>query len=457
MPAHEARLRAGSASTDITPEEPVVMSGYGAREGRSTGVHDPLFAAALVLDDGTSTVGVASVDVLNVSREFTNRVRTALASAGVDLDSIVVAATHTHAGPYLPARALDVSPPLRATADVSETVSRIEEAVVETFRRAHAALEPAAVHTATDSEGAVQENRRAAGGVGGNVRVPHGPVDPNVTAVLVETVSGAETVLYNFACHPVCATARETHLSADWPGVARERVREVRPGATVLFLNGAAGDVNPAGLRPGRSRAEAYEAMERVGGRVGDAVVRALEGAEPAADGASRAPIFVDEAELRLPVKRTPPVETLEARIDDLDDRIERLEADGETVGAEKLAWDRQYATELLAIARWDATCLPNRLPYFEIGTIGVLGMPGEVHTAHGLRFKSAARAESLLLAGYANDYVGYLPPLADLENVGYEVRTAKLSPEAVLEFRREALGLVGALTSSPSAADGGQ
>ena len=67
MLPHEARLEAGSASENVTPERPVQLAGYGGRENPSTGAHDEIFSTALVLDDGAVTVGLVGVDVLNVS------------------------------------------------------------------------------------------------------------------------------------------------------------------------------------------------------------------------------------------------------------------------------------------------------------------------------------------------------------------------------------------------------
>lgn len=68
-------IRVGSARVDVTPEGAVPMSGYGSRDEPSTGVHDPLSATSLVVSDGACTVGIVSIDVLNVSREVTARVR----------------------------------------------------------------------------------------------------------------------------------------------------------------------------------------------------------------------------------------------------------------------------------------------------------------------------------------------------------------------------------------------
>src|SRR5262245_5560515 len=57
-------LRAGFAKTDITPDEPVTLSGYDSRKEVSRGVHDPLSARAVALEkDGTHLVFV-SADVL---------------------------------------------------------------------------------------------------------------------------------------------------------------------------------------------------------------------------------------------------------------------------------------------------------------------------------------------------------------------------------------------------------
>lgn len=442
MLRHEAKLRAGSATREITPDEPVAMGGYGNRDGLSTGVHDPLKATALVLDDGAASIGVVSADLLNVSRELTRRVRRDLRERGIDLDELLLAATHTHAGPYVPARALVVSPALRVNTDVSHAIDRIVRGIGDAVARAVDRCEPAGVRVGRAREEDVPVNRRADGGVSGNVRMPTGPIDPDVTALLIETTSGNRTVAYNFACHPVCTTGDERLLSADWPGYARRRIERDRGDASVLFLNGAAGDINPHGMDPERSGDAVYEFMERTGTAVGEAVLRALEDAE-SSEPIRRAPIRVDGADVRFPVKSTPPVETIRERIESLDARLDRIGRDGDAGGRERIELDRRYARTLLAIAEWDATSLPNRIPYLEIGPVGILGMPGEVFARHGLDLKERARTTTLLPVGYANDYVGYLPPLADLERVGYEVRTAKLSPEAIVEFRDATRALV--------------
>ena len=45
------KLKAGFSKVDITPPVGIYLSGYILREGPSQGVHDNLYARALVLDD----------------------------------------------------------------------------------------------------------------------------------------------------------------------------------------------------------------------------------------------------------------------------------------------------------------------------------------------------------------------------------------------------------------------
>ena len=68
-------LRAGAATVDITPHAVVVMDGYGARREPSRGVHDPLFARALVLEPDGERFAIVSCDLLGVHASITSEVR----------------------------------------------------------------------------------------------------------------------------------------------------------------------------------------------------------------------------------------------------------------------------------------------------------------------------------------------------------------------------------------------
>src|SRR5690348_13714487 len=57
-------FQAGAAKREITPQEPVPMWGYGARhDALSTGVLDPLYAAAIVIQVGQDKLAIVGLDL----------------------------------------------------------------------------------------------------------------------------------------------------------------------------------------------------------------------------------------------------------------------------------------------------------------------------------------------------------------------------------------------------------
>src|SRR4051812_32530755 len=96
----EPRFLVGASSVEITPAPGLCMDGYMARTGGSTGVHDPLAAAALVLEYGERRAALITLDVMGVSRSFTDEVRRDLAALlNTSEEAILICASHTHAAP----------------------------------------------------------------------------------------------------------------------------------------------------------------------------------------------------------------------------------------------------------------------------------------------------------------------------------------------------------------------
>jgi hypothetical protein len=91
---------AGAAQVDITPQQlPVIVSGY-FLERKVDAVRDPLYARALVLDDGTCRVAICVVDSLFMPRDLLDEAkRLALAQTGIAVERMLIAATHTHTAP----------------------------------------------------------------------------------------------------------------------------------------------------------------------------------------------------------------------------------------------------------------------------------------------------------------------------------------------------------------------
>lgn len=439
----EERLRAGSAQREITPDRDVPLISIGTGDRWSEGVHDPLTATALVLSDGTVTVGVVSLELLVHSRAFTGRVRRRVAEEPGGVDELVVATTHTHSAPISPDHALKINPSVSVPQVTGEAataaLAAIEDAAVEAVREAHDALAPAELRVGTAENTETPANRRSVAGVRDGLP-RDGPIDPELVVLDVETATGEETVLYSFACHPVCVQW-DPDLSADWPGRVRERVTG-ETDATVLFLNGALGDINPRDYSHDRRGEDAYEYMREVGDEVADTVLAARATARdtpPVTD----VPITADHRSFRLPAKDTPAPETLREQLQRIEADLDRLENEGDEEALSYRSGERFTLEELLELADWGGTEFPVSMQYVGVGDFGLLAVPGEPFVEHGLAFKEAADAGTLAVAALSNEFVGYVPTLSELEFSGYEVKTAKVAPRGIATYRREALDLV--------------
>ena len=99
------QLRIGWASADLTPADPVVLTGF-SRARVSEGVLDPITATALVIEsvqDGGAAgmVILVSCDLISISDELRDRVRAKVKESlpQIDANTVVLNATHTHCGP----------------------------------------------------------------------------------------------------------------------------------------------------------------------------------------------------------------------------------------------------------------------------------------------------------------------------------------------------------------------
>src|SRR5262249_62373779 len=98
----EAAVRAGVGRAEITPPVGTPLGGYGNAliPGRpATGTHDPLFAKALVLDDGTTRVAIVATDLIGTNPEITRR---GAARTGFPPARLPLSASHTPSRPRPP-------------------------------------------------------------------------------------------------------------------------------------------------------------------------------------------------------------------------------------------------------------------------------------------------------------------------------------------------------------------
>jgi hypothetical protein len=116
-------------------------------------VRDPVYARIAVLESGERRVGLVSLDLLSVRGSDVADVRRRVeAAAGLPADSLLIAATHNHAGPAI----VSIGPFRRDDA----YLEWLKQALVRLAEEALAALEPAEVGVGVGFEGRLSFNRR---------------------------------------------------------------------------------------------------------------------------------------------------------------------------------------------------------------------------------------------------------------------------------------------------------
>jgi neutral ceramidase len=436
-------LRAGVASTDITPPPGGMMDGYGSRLTPSQGVHDPLFARALVLDYGDAACAIVGCDLLGVHPWLTAELRRrAGKSLGIAEDAVLLAATHDHAGPVgLRAGMFSRLDEALAEATVAKIISAVE--------RAWAARRPVMLKT-----GAAEVDT-----IGMNRRDPAGPTDATLRVVLFDGEDGPVASLLNFACHATVLSGANLLLSGEFPGVAC-RIVEAAMGAPAVYLNGACGDVNPMWMR------QDFASVERAGQAVGGAAVRLLADLRAAGDGLRAHNIRWDEfPERAVPGRLVEPRLRVVRRDIDLPfreflseaeyvSRIEAVQSEADHHPAASPA-RREAMAQLSRLSgeRWAAAWSRHsgesgvhhtELQAISLGDgVALLALPGEFFAETGALIRRDAGIEQLLLACYANDYAGYIVPEHTYDEGGYESGVTFFTGEAEAIIRAASLELL--------------
>ncbi len=266
--ASAAEYRAGVARIDITPPVGHEMGGYSSRKHGSTGLHDPLYATVLVIESGDNSISLVTCDL----RSFVSARVGEIARQKFGIRDTLIDVSHTHSGPLT----WELRSPWYAQA---------EDKMVEAIGKAKAAEFPATLEISTGRIYLGHNRRKIIDGKGymwwrNDEKLPSHPVDPTVNALQVKDADGkTRAVLVNYACHPSVLGPDNYDYSADYPGAMKRQIEQQIPGATALFIQGGAGDINP--YRDKEPVAHAFPAVDEMGQALGKYVVSILGRTKP--------------------------------------------------------------------------------------------------------------------------------------------------------------------------------
>jgi hypothetical protein len=476
----EAALRAGVAAVDITRQETTVA------------VHDPLFAKALVADDGDTRVAIISLDLGGASTGLVTAVRQRLhKTLGIEPGHVMINASHNHH-------------------TQGQVVENVADRIAEAVRRAAESMVPVRVGAGAGREERITMNRRLrlTSGKQWTIRRANpspkdfevgalGPADPEIGILRLDRATGGPlAVVYNFAGHPYGGVPNGG-VTADFPGFASAVLEEALGGAKALFLQGAAGDVTPIRYKD----VDAPPPTEQLGTMLGLSTLEAVNKITTE-EGATIA--MISET-VELP-RRT----DVEARVESLEKQQEEILQFFTGVGCGthgagtflnfktffplymKQAVDEQrpaYSSYLYmheaatgqdGLTQLDAenrkrvdkylACIDNmerlirirsnlqaykrhlkrgvepiavEIQGLRIGRFVLVTFPGEPFAEVGLRIKQQSPYEHTFLAGYSNGHQGYAPTADAYDDEAYEDALTPFAPAWQQIYEAKALEII--------------
>jgi len=470
-------LRAGVAKSDITTD---------AKEAR---IKDPLYAKALVLDDGRTKVVIVAMDVpaiggRTISRGMLNdigedflpklrgRIEEKLKIPG---GNVLVNASHTH-------------PPGRLLCNDAEQVERTFDAVSRALQNMTAARIGAGV--GCEERITINRTLRLKNGRHWTIRHANpcppddevesvGPIDSEIGILRIDRIDGRPlAVVYNFACHPLFGDARGS-ITPNFPGFASKVIEEnLGDNAIALFLQGAGGDIVDIFFKDFNRPRD----IEPLGVMLGLSTLRALRDI-----GTGDATLSVISETIDLPRRTDIPqlIKSLEQEQTELLESLRFTSLNFRTflplyiryalnpdhpldysyryLQAEKLGTDQFsamdafnraniekylkniYAMEKLAKIQDDIATLkkhkaindeagratiPAEVQGIRIGEAVLVTSPAELLVEVGLNIKRASPYKYTFIAACSNGYIHYGAPATYYGKGGYEVTECLLAPE---------------------------
>ena len=444
QPAQAAQLMVGTATTSITPDKPVALSGqFHTRIARK--VDNPVTATALALEtrDGEKTVDQAimiSCDLVAIRGAMQNDLRAKLGSrlAGFDLTKLVLNATHTHTAPVMVEGkyVIEGDDVIRPAEYVEFLLDRLADVAVAAWEN----RKPGGVSWAL-GHAVVGHNRRAAYADGtaqmyGKTSRPdflsfegyedHGvemlffwDQDKNLTATAI-----------NVAC-PSQEVEGLSHVNADFWHDVRVALRErYGEGLCVLAWTGASGDQSPhlqyrkaaeERMRKLRGLSRTQEIARRIVTAVDDVI--GLAKTEIRTD----VPLVHRVIEIELPRRMVTEKEAADTRA-----AIEKLKAKEKLTSGDqrRILWHQAVLDR--HEGQKDDPVYPMELHVIRLGDVAVATNPFELFLDFGIRIKARSKATQTFLIQLAGASGGYLAPKKAVEGGGYSavVESTKVGPE---------------------------
>ena len=384
-------LRAGVARTDITPEKPVKMAGYGARTQLSEGVHDPLLARVVVFENNGKRLVLVSTDLIGFYSGTADHFRKIILNEfKLKPGELFLSSVHTHAGPGL---TIDKE---KGHPNNLEYTKKLEGTLVKIIREALNNTEPVNIGTGVGYSPVGINRRELRFDNSGNSTIrlgrnPYGPTDKEVLVMKLTRPDGEVfAALFDYATHATCLGGKNLIVSGDVMGLAEQFAEKIL-GEDVIVAGfaGASANIDPWFRVLPAFNNEPGWVPEPVllGTMLGEEVVHVFRDIGDVSGGGEIGAAFVT------------------------------LELPGKPRNEEQIEKDHPPTPLNITVAR--------------VGNIGFVGLGAEVLTEIGMSIKAASPYKHTFVITHCNGAASYIAPEHLHIEGGYEIRSSPFAPQA--------------------------
>ena len=398
----ETSWKAGVARADITPEEPLWLAGYAARDHAAEGTIHPLWTKALALEDASGNRAVlVTSDILGFPKDVSDRIRDRIEQEhGLSRAQIILSASHTHSAPVI-ANSLRCMYTYNdeEEAKLKQYATVLEDRIVTLVNEALGNLQPAALFSGNGVARFAVNRRNNVEKDLPTTATLAGPQDHAVPTLKVARADGTiAAVVFGYACH---GTVLSDYVwCGDYPGFAQIALETEYPDATAMFFAGCGADQNAI---PRRS----VPLAKQYGKTLAAAVERVLE--EPMRP--LEATLKMVYQEIPLAIEDAPDANTLRERI---------ANTGGYEHSCNQWLLDKLDSGETLPVS------YPYPVQIWHLGNQTLVTLGGEVTVPYAIGIKERLGQDTFVM-GYANDLLAYIPSEQILKEGGYEGKTSQL------------------------------
>ena len=406
----DLQYQIGVAKTDITPDYPIRLSGYGTRREETSEITQRIYAKSLAIscqdDDPFVMVLVENVGIPDhLTTEVANRLNKV---SGISRERFAICSTHTHSAPCLSgmlATLFGQPIPLKHQQRIDQYTVELVNQLESVAKSAIDCRIPARLAWAIGNVD-----------FGKNRRTTDGPVDHSLPILFAHNKDGNPIAIWaSYACHTT--TLSHNCINGDWAGYAMEQIEANDPNIMAYISLGCAADINPY------PRGE-FEHARQHGHTLAGEVNRLAE--------SDMKPIA---GQLNGGFKRIPlPFDTIPSR----EEWEKRVKQNGD------LGYHAQVQLEKIDSGERLQTEISYPVQTWAFGDeLLIIFLAGEVVVDFSHRLKRELDHNRLWINAYSNDLPCYIPSVRILNEGGYEGKDAMIYFDRPTHFRPEVEELV--------------